>query len=229
MNALNRLTDIINANLHALLDKAEHPEKMLRLLVQEMDESLVEFRTLAAEHIAKRKQLQRQVQHQQAAVNDWQKKAERALAHDKDDLARAALAERFKAEEQHSRLQEDEAQVQSLLDDIEGDMSQLQSKLSEAKQRYQQLQRRADCTEVRLQVKTQQHQQQMDGAMQKYQRFEQKIDGLEAQLEAYDLGAESPSSGNLQQQFRTMEQEEAIEQALAALKKKQGKKESVHA
>lgn len=229
MNALNRLADIINANLNALLDKAEQPEKMLRLLVQEMDESLVELRTLAAEHIAQRKQLQRQLMQQQVAVDDWQQKAERALAHDKDDLARAALTERFKAEQQQSRLQDDAAQVQSLLDDIEGDMSRLQGKLNEAKQRYQQLQRRADCSEVRLQLKTQQHQQQMDGVMQKYQRFEQKIEGFEAQLEAYALAAVSPSSATLQQQFRSMERDEAIEQVLTTLKKKQGKKESAHA
>ncbi|MCC5825640.1 PspA/IM30 family protein [Alkalimonas sp.] len=228
MNALNRFTDIINANLHALLDKAEQPEKMLRLLVQQMEDSLAELRTLAAEHIAARKQLQRQLQQLDASVMDWQQKAERALAHDKEDLARAALAERLAAETKRSSVQQEEMQSQSLLADIEGDISRLQSKLNEARQRYQQTQRRADCTEVRLQVHSKQHQHKVNEALHKFERYEQKIDGLEAQLEAMDLGR-SASSSSVKQQFKSLEQEEAIEQALAALKQKHPNKEASHA
>ncbi|SEA95706.1 PspA/IM30 family protein [Alkalimonas amylolytica] len=228
MNALNRFTDIINANLHALLDKAEQPEKMLRLLVQQMEDSLAELRTLAAEHIAERKQLQRQLQQLDAAVTDWQQKAERALAHDKEDLARAALAERLAAEEKRSSVQQEDTQSQSLLADIEGDISRLQSKLNEARQRYHQTQRRADCTEVRMQVQSKQHQDKITEAMHKFERYEQKIDGLEAQLEAMDLGR-SASSTSLKQQFQSLEQQEAIEQALVALKQKQPHKETSHA
>ena len=228
MNALNRFTDIINANLHALLDKAEQPEKMLRLLVQQMEDSLAELRTLAAEHIAARKQLQRQLQQLDASVMDWQQKAERALAHGKEDLARAALAERLAAETKRSSVQQEETQSQSRLADIEGDISRLQSKLNEARQRYQQTQRRADCTEVRLQVQSKQHQHKVTEALHKFERYEQKIDGLEAQLEAMDLGR-SASSTSLKQQFQSLEQQEAIEQALAALKQKQPHKETSHA
>lgn len=228
MNALNRFTDIINANLHALLDKAEQPEKMLRLLVQQMEDSLAELRTLAAEHIAARKQLQRQLQQLDVAVMDWQQKAERALAHDKEDLARAALAERLAAETKRSSVQQEETQSQSLLADIEGDISRLQSKLNEARQRYHQTQRRADCTEVRLQVQSKQHQHKVHEALHKFERYEQKIDGLEAQLEAMDLG-HSASGASLKQQFQSLEQQEAIEQALVALKQKQPHKETSHA
>ena len=228
MNALNRFTDIINANLHALLDKAEQPEKMLRLLVQQMEDSLAELRTLAAEHIAARKQLQRQLQQLDVAVMDWQQKAERALAHDKEDLARAALAERLAAETKRSSVQQEETQSQSLLADIEGDISRLQSKLNEARQRYHQTQRRADCTEVRLQVQSKQHQHKVHEALHKFERYEQKIDGLEAQLEAMDLGR-SASSNSVKQQFQSLEQQEAIEQALMALKQKQPHKETSHA
>lgn len=228
MNALNRFTDIINANLHVLLDKAEQPEKMLRLLVQQMEDSLAELRTLAAEHIAARKQLQRRLQQLDAAVTDWQQKAERALAHDKEDLARAALAERLAAETKRSSVQQEETQSQSLLADIESDISRLQSKLNEARQRYQQTQRRADCTEVRLQVQSKQHQHKVNEALHKFERYEQKIDGLEAQLESMDLG-HSASGASLKQQFQSLEQQEAIEQALVALKQKQPHKETSHA
>ncbi len=229
MNALNRFTDIINANLHALLDKAEQPEKMLRLLVQQMEDSLAELRTLAAGHLAERKQLQRRIRQLDVAIADWQQKAERALAHDKEDLARAALAERLSEEQERSKLQQALAQQQQLVDDLEGDISRVQSKLDEARQRYQQLTRRADCAEVRLNVQSKQHQHKVTDALHKFERYEQKVDDLEAQLEAMDLGRGSDTAASVKQQFRDLEQQEAIEQALTALKQQQPNKEPSHA
>jgi phage shock protein A len=230
MGTLTRLADIINANLNALLDKAEHPEKMLRLLVQEMEESLVELRTVAAQHIAQRKQLERQQTQMQAEAANWQSRAERALQLDKDDLARAALAEKLKLQQHCGQLTQDLDICAGLLGDIEQDISRLQAKLSEAKARYHQLQRREQNTGVRLQVRTQQHQVNIEAALQKFDRYEQKIDAMEAELESYDLGMkDTNSAAGLQQQFRDLEQQAAIEQAMTELKQKTGRKEAAHA
>lgn len=230
MNALNRLTDIINANLHALLDKAEHPEKMLRLLVQEMQESLVELRTVAAQHIAERKQLERKQTQMHAEAADWEQKAARALQLGKEDLARAALAEKLKLEQHDDQLATDLATCADLLGDIEQDISRLQTKLTEAKTRYHQLQRREHNTGVRLQARTQQQTVNIEAALQKFDRYEQKIDAMEAEIESYELGAKvTDSAAGLQQQFRDLEQHDALEQAIAELKQKTGRKEAAHA
>lgn len=230
MGTLTRLADIINANLNALLDKAEHPEKMLRLLVQEMEESLVELRTVAAQHIAERKQLERQQTQMQAEAASWQSRAERALQLDKDELARAALAEKLKLEQHSEQLASDLDACAGLLGDIEQDISRLQTKLSEAKARYHQLQRREYNTGVRLQAKTQQQTVNIEAALQKFDRYEQKIDAMEAELESYDLGVKaSNNAAGLQQQFRDLEQQAAIDQAMMELKQKTSNKGAAHA
>ena len=96
MGLFTRFTDIVNANLNSMLDKAEHPEKMIRLIIQEMEETLVEVRATAAKNIAEQKTHNRRVQFAEDSVEQWQSKAELAIAKDREDLAKSALEQKHK-------------------------------------------------------------------------------------------------------------------------------------
>ncbi|RUO80647.1 phage shock protein PspA [Idiomarina tyrosinivorans] len=219
MGTFSRLTDIINANLNALMDKAEDPKKLLRLLVQEMEETLVELRGQAARCIAEKKQLQRKISQAQTAAKDWEAKAEQALDHERDDLAKKALQEKVAAEQSVQPLQDELARLDGLLTQMDGDISKLADKISEARSRQQEVERRHDTAQVRLTAKRQYQRQAVEQALQKFDRYEQKVEALEADVESMDLGNSSRAS-SLRAEFDQLQAESSVEQALQALKER---------
>ena len=135
MSIFSRMTDIVNSNLNALLDKAEDPEKMVRLIIQEMEETLVEVRSTSARAIADRKDLERRVQWQQEEAGEWQRKAEVAVSKGRDDLAKGALVEAKKSTEQAESLHGELDVLNSTLAKLGDDISALQEKIKDAKAR----------------------------------------------------------------------------------------------
>lgn len=219
MGMFSRINDIVQANINAMLDKAEDPEKIIRLIIQEMEETLVEVRTDAARYIAQQKTLTRQMDAATKQINGWQDKAQLAMNNDKEALAKAALIEKQKYVAKLTSLEEQQAHLTETIEKIQEDTSRLNSKLAEAKAKQKTLVQRRNSAQTRLKVKQANHESKIDDAMTRFENYEQRIDYLEAQVDAYDL-TKSSDAASLQAQFDAMEADEAIEKELAELKKK---------
>ena len=213
MGIFSRFTDIVNANINVLLDKAEDPEKMVRLIIQEMEETLVEVRTRSARLIADKKDLGRRIGRLQSEAADWDSRAEMALSKEREDLARAALKEKTVTEEAATAIEVELEQVDINLEKLIGDISQLQQKLVDAKTRQKALIIRSKTATSRIDVRRQLHDVDIEEAMSRFDRFERKIDILEGEVEAYDLGQR-----NLAEEIADLESDEKVDAELARLK-----------
>lgn len=212
-----RISDIVQANINAILDKAEDPIKVIKLLIQEMEETLVELRSVAATNLAEKKQVQRQVDKLQQQVTTWQAKATLAIEKDREDLARAALVEKHHSQQKLSALADEKNVVEASLSKLQADMGKLQDKLCEARTKQKSLIIRERSVAVRMTVKSRAHSVKIDDAIIRFDQYERRIDDLESQVEAYDLVNGSQS---LNAQFNQLEAESQIEQELEALRKK---------
>jgi phage shock protein A len=133
MSVFSRLADIVNANISSLLDRAEDPEKMIRLMIQEMEDTLVDARATAARSIADRKELERRLARLGGAEQEWERKAELALSKGRDDLAKAALVEKARVAQSVAALNEELGQLAEILDRHGDDIVKLEKKLAEVK------------------------------------------------------------------------------------------------
>ncbi len=217
MGIFSRFTDIINSNINVILDKAEDPEKMVRLIIQEMEETLVEVRTQSAKLIADKKDLHRRIERLQAEAEDWENKAEVALAKEREDLARAAVKEKTGAEKAALILITDLNVIDQNLAGLSDDIAQLQQKLVDAKARQKTLILRGRTAQSRKGVKRQLHDVNINEAMSRFDRYERRIDDLEGEVEAYDLGQKS-----LVNEISELENDERVDEELARLKARMG-------
>ena len=218
MGMFSRINDIVQANINAMLDKAEDPEKIIRLIIQEMEETLVEVRTDAARYIAQQKTLARHIDAAKKEVDGWQHKAQIAMNNDRESLAKAALIEKQKYVAKLTSLEEQEGHLADSIEKIQGDTARLNTKLAEAKAKQKSLAQRRNAAHTRLKVKQADHEGKIDDAMMRFESYEQRIDHLEAQVDAYDL-TKSSEATSLQAEFDAMQADETIERELAKLKK----------
>ncbi len=219
MGIFSRLTDIVNSNISALLDQAEDPEKIIRLIIQEMQETLYEVRATAAKTIAEKKEIERALDRFAEAQADWQRKAEVALRNDREDLSRGALIEKAKLAEAASELAEDLALLNEALAQRDTDIAKLQAKLSEAQAKQKTVQARHETASSRLKVRRQIHDDRLVDAFQRFERMEKRIDDMEGEAEAFDLG----QTKTLSEEITDIEMSGAIEDELSALKSRMAK------
>lgn len=216
MGVFSRLTDIVNSNINAMLDKAEDPEKIVRLIIQEMEDTLVEVRTRAARAIADKKEVERKRAEFTARTQEWESKAELAIAKGRDDLARGAISAKRQAQEMVGLLDNETAAIDKALAKSTEDLEKLQIKLKEAKAKQRSLELRRNTAQDSLRVNRQMYDGRIDEAMAKYERYERRIDELEASAESYVLGR--PRS--LEQEFRELAAEDDVNAEFEALKKR---------
>ena len=213
MSVFSRMSDIVNSNINALLDKAEDPAKMVRLIIQEMEETLVEVRSTSARAIADRKELTRRHEHLCREASEWERKAELAVAKDRDDLARAALVEKSKADEVAAAVEAELGALEETLAKLNGDIGALQQKIKDAKTRQNAILVRGEAAKVRLGVRRQLSDHNIDDAMSRFELYERKMDDLEGQIESYDMGKRT-----LSDEIEQLETDEAVDEELEKLK-----------
>jgi phage shock protein A len=216
MGIFSRFSDIVNSNINTILDKAEDPEKIVRLMIQEMEETLVEVRSSAARAIADRKELERNLSGLERDAEDWQSKAELALDKGRDDLAKAALAEKARVLESTRSLKAQHETITQGLAKLNDDIARLEEKLADAKSRRNAILARHQAATKRLEVRKKLHDYRIDDAFVRFEQFERRMENFEAHVEAYDLG----SKKDLKREISELESAEAVEQELQNLKVK---------
>lgn len=219
MGIVTRITDLVNANIHAVLDKAEQPEKMLRLVIQELEETLVEARSQAAKSIADKKGLNRKAVSLTNQINDWLQKAETALIKDREDLAKQALIEKSNLEEELAQVEKVLSALDANLDGMNSDIAKLQSKLTEAKTKKKELLQRQATAVSQIKSRQVLSSYNVTEMEQRYEMFAQKVDAMESKVEAFDLG----SNPSLENEFKQLEADSKLNEELEQLKVKVAK------
>lgn len=219
MSIFSRMGDIVNANLNAMLDRAEDPEKVIRLVIQEMEDTLVEVRSAAARLIAERKRLERRLAETRHEVEDWSGKAELAVTHDREDLAIAALEEKRQADHDLAVLDKENTAISEELGALDEDIGCLQVKLDEAKTRQKTLLLRQRTASQRLRARQSIHDGRLDRALDRFEHYEQRVQQLQAKVESYDLGR----NPDLRSRFHDLEMSTEVASELEHLRRKLGK------
>jgi phage shock protein A len=220
MGIFSRMTDIINSNINSLLDQAEDPEKMIRLIIQEMEDTLVEVRSSSARVLADRKAAARRLEQVRDEAAAWEGKAKLAITKGREDLARAALQEKRAIEEEVTVVEAELAATDEHIAQLNDEVAQLQQKLTDAKAKQKAMLMRSTTVESRIKVKRQMHREALDGAFQRFEHFERRMDNLESQLESMDVGRDVPP--DLAAEIDALAEDERINDDLARLKSQLG-------
>jgi len=215
MSIFNRVNDVIQSNIAAMLDKAEDPEKLLNLMLSEMQEALNECRSTAAALLCEEKALKRQIAQKQKDLTLWQTKAELAVAKNRDDLAKSALVEKQRVDEQIAAKNTQLNTLKESIEKITADCERLQQKMAQAKSKQAQLIKRHDIVAAREKVNMQLHSDNVANALSRFEMIEQKVEGIEAQVDAYELTNTAQSTA---EQIESLVKNEKIDAELARLK-----------
>ena len=216
MGIFSRMSDIINANINAMLDKAEDPQKMIRLIIQEMEDTLVEVRSSSVRVLAERKAAGRRLEQLEAEARAWEGKARLAIGKGRDDLARAALQEKHEIEDEVDAVGRELAATDEHIERLNDEIVKLQAKLNDARAKKKALFIRSQTVESRIKVRRQVNRDALDGAFARFEHFERRMDNLESQLDAMDLGREAAPS--LAAEIDALAEDEKISAELERLK-----------
>jgi phage shock protein A len=221
MGIFSRTRDIIAANFNDMLDKADDPTKMIRMIILEMEETLVEVRASAARTIADQKEMHRHCVKLDRLQADWSEKAQLALSKDREDLARAALVEKKKAGDMSDQLKAEIAVLDDALRAYEDDIQKLQHRLREARSRQTAIAARLESAENRVKLRTLMSTERTDEALARFDQLERRVDYAEGRADALQIAESQPPS--LADEIAALAGSDAIDDELEAMKKALGK------
>ena len=218
MGIFSRLADIVNSNINAILDRAEDPEKIIRLIVQEMEDTLVEVRSAAVRTIAERKELERRVDALRREQEEWQRRAELAVTRGREDLAKGALIAKTRVGEALAREERQLTQLAQALDKENEDIAKLQAKLADAKAREKTLTQRHKSAASRIKLRTRLYDERITDAFARFEHVERALDEMEGRAESFDLGRKA----TLADELAGIEKDSRVEEELAEIKARLG-------
>ncbi|WP_420605647.1 phage shock protein PspA [Novosphingopyxis sp.] len=223
MSIFSRTRDIVAANVTEILDRSEDPAKMIRMIILEMEETLVEVRASAARTIADQKELRRHIDKLDTLQRDWTEKAQLALSKDREDLAKAALVEKRKASDMAEQLRAETNVLEDALKASEQDIQNLQNKLQDARGRQNNIMTRLESAENQVRLRSMYNGEKVKDAFSRFDILERRVDEAQGRADALSLGDKRPQS--LGDEIAALETSDQVDDELAAMKqamKKEG-------
>lgn len=210
MGIFSRFMDIVNANINALLDKAEDPEKMVRLMLQEVEDTLIELKASCAGEMAKKASAERHLKEVEALIERWLQRAELALSKNREDLAREALLEKHRSQADLERLKEEVASLDKEVSKCKDDITKLEEKLATLRAKHKNI---VEHPSEQAKVKVSREDLQRS-TNERFEQMEQQIE----RMEANEFGERA--ARDLEEKFINLEQMDEVEAELEALKKR---------
>ncbi len=214
MGIFTRVRDIINSNISAMLDRAEDPEKLVKLMIREMEDTLIEIKANCAGAMAAKKKIRREMETMLEQARAWDSRAALALDKGREDLAREALVEKRRFVERAEALEEELEQAKAIVTQYQSDIMQLEDKLGAAREKQRILVQRHRHAQDRRRTQSDIRRFDTSDAVRRFEEFEQRIDRMEAEANLVNYGRK-PS---LEEQFAAIEGDKEIERELEALK-----------
>ncbi len=214
MGIFSRFRDIVNSNINSMLDKAEDPEKLIRLMIQEMEDTLVEIRASCADAMAMKKKVQRAREEALDRSEQWEKRAELAVLKGREDLAREALMEKRRYQERVEALEGESSQCDVLIEQYQDDIVQLETKLGSAREKQRILVKRHVHAQHRKRAEMDIRRVETNDAIMRFEQFENRIERMEAEADLVNYGRK----GTLDEQIAALETDEELEKELQKLK-----------
>jgi phage shock protein A len=220
MGIFSRTRDIIAANFNELLDQADDPAKMIRMIIMEMEETLVEVRASAARTIADQKEMHRHTVKLERLQSDWAEKAQLALSKDREDLARAALLEKKRASDMADQLKQEIAVLDDALRAYEQDIAKLQNRLREARSRQTQIAARLESAENRVKLRSLMTNERVDDALARFDQLERRVDYAEGRADALSIA--DGTKPTLADEISALEGSDKVDEELEEMKRALG-------
>lgn len=214
MGIFSRVADIISSNINAMLDKAEDPEKLIRLMIREMEDTLIEIKASCAGAMAQSKKIVREIEDVRAGESRWADRAQLAVDKGRDDLAREALAEKRRYTQRVEALEQEQTHCQALVEQYQADIIQLEDKLAAAREKERMLVQRHVHAQHKKRAQQSIRKADYTSAVARFENLETKIDRMEADAELVNFGRKP----NLGDEIDSLKTDEALEAELDALK-----------